>query len=188
MTRLAFLWDQSRCISCGACIAACNAANYGSSTAPNVSWNWLRTNIRRIELSNGPRPMLYLLQCQHCENPPCVTVCPTGASYRDRDGLVKINYDLCIGCRYCMVACPYDARWFNESMWAPVKCMGEECQARIAKGEQPVCVAVCPAGARGFGDLDDPGSSISRRLAESRYVKLLDNMGTRPKYFVVVGP
>lgn len=188
MTRLAFLWDQSRCISCGACIAACNAGNYKSSTSSNISWNWIRTNIKRIELDRSIRPMVLLVQCQQCENPPCVTVCPTGASYKDSEGLVKINYRLCIGCRYCMVACPYQARWFDEEIWAPVKCMGEECLERISRGERPICVAVCPANARDFGDIDDPNSSISRRLAESRYVKLLENVGTDPKYYVVVGP
>lgn len=146
------------------------------------------SNIRKVEISKGPRPMLYLIQCQHCENPPCVTVCPTGASYKDSDGLVKINYSLCIGCRYCMVACPYLARWFYEEVWAPVKCMGEECQERVARGEQPVCVAVCPAGARAFGDIDNPASEISQRLARSRYVRLLENLGTEPKYYIVVGP
>lgn len=187
MTRLAFLWDQSSCISCGGCIAACNAANYGSSTGPNYTWNWLQTNIRRIEYG-GRRPMLLLVQCQHCDDPPCVRVCPTGASYKDGDGLVKINPSLCIGCKYCMVACPYEARWLSPASGLPQKCMGEECLARIGQGLRPVCVEVCPADARDFGDLDDPSSSISRRLSSSRYVRLLEDRGTKPKYLVVVGP
>ncbi|AFA39447.1 Fe-S-cluster-containing hydrogenase components 1 [Pyrobaculum oguniense TE7] len=188
MTRLAHLWDQSRCIACGACIAACNAANYGSATEENKTWRWLRSNIRRVEVLRGPRPMLLLVQCQHCENAPCVTVCPTGASYKDVDGLVKIKPELCIGCKYCMVACPYEARWLDERTGLPEKCMGDECLSRVSQGLLPICVEVCPAGARAFGDLDDPSSEISRRLARSRYVRLLENKGTEPKYFVVVGP
>jgi len=186
--RLAHLWDQSRCIACGACIAACNAANYRSSTGENKTWGWLRSNIKRIAVEKGPRPMLLLVQCQHCENAPCVTVCPTGASYKDVDGLVKINPALCIGCKYCMVACPYEARWLDEETGLPAKCMAEECLSRVKAGLQPVCVEVCPAGARAFGDVDDPASEISRRLARSRYVRLLEEKGTSPKYFVVVGP
>jgi Fe-S-cluster-containing dehydrogenase component len=76
MTRLAHLWDQSRCIACGACIAACNAANYHSTDMINKTWGWLASNIKKVEILKGPRPMLYLIQCQHCDNPPCVTVCP----------------------------------------------------------------------------------------------------------------
>jgi len=188
MTRLAHLWDQSRCIACGACIAACNAANYNSTGRENKKWRWLASNIKRMMIVSGPRPTLYLIQCQHCDNPPCVSVCPTGASHKDVDGLVKIREELCIGCKYCMVACPYEARWLDSETGLPEKCMGDECLSRVKAGLDPVCVAVCPADARTFGDVDDPNSIISRRLARSRYVTLLENKGTRPKYFVVVGP
>ncbi|MFN3805014.1 MAG: 4Fe-4S dicluster domain-containing protein [Pyrobaculum sp.] len=187
MTRLAHLWDQSRCVLCGACIASCNAANYRSSTRENETWGWMRSNIKRFTIETGPRPMLFLIQCQHCDKAPCVTVCPTGASYRDpTDGLVKINPNLCIGCKYCMVACPYEARWLDDETGLPRKCMAGECLSRVKAGLQPVCVEVCPAGARAFGDIDDPNSEISKRLARSRYIRLLEDKGTEPKYFVVV--
>ncbi|MCS7116917.1 MAG: 4Fe-4S dicluster domain-containing protein [Nitrososphaerota archaeon] len=186
MTRLAHLWDQSRCIGCGSCIAACNTANYNSSTDENKTWKWVQSNIKSVVLLN-PRPMLYLVQCQQCDKPSCVFVCPTGASYRDKDGLVKIKDSLCIGCKYCMVACPYEARWLDPKTGLPTKCLEDECLKRVKAGELPVCVEVCPAEARAFGDIDDPSSEISQRLARSRYIRLLENKGTEPKQFIVVG-
>ncbi len=186
--RLAHLWDQSRCIGCGACIAACNAANYASSTKENKTWGWIRSNIKRITFDLHAKPYILLVQCQHCDNAPCVAVCPTGASYKDRDGLVKINPDLCIGCKYCMTACPYGARWLDEETGLPAKCMGRECLSRVSSGLEPMCVTVCPAGARAFGDIDDPNSEISQRLRKGRVIRLLEYKGTQPKYFVVVGP
>jgi Fe-S-cluster-containing dehydrogenase component len=188
MTRLAHLWVQSRCIACGACIAACKAANYYSNDMTNKTWSWLASNIKKVEILRGLRPLLYLIQCQHCDNPPCVTVCPTGASYKDMDGLVKIKPELCSGCKYCMVACPSNARWPDEETGLPRKCMEDGCLSLVKAGLDQVCVAACPADARAFGDVDDPNSEISRRLARSRYVRLLENKGTEPKCFVVVGP
>ncbi|MEM3981682.1 MAG: 4Fe-4S dicluster domain-containing protein [Thermofilum sp.] len=185
--RLAHLWDQSKCIGCGACVAACNAANYESTDAPNPTWGGLRTNILRIAFDLEAKPYLLLVQCQHCENAPCVSVCPTGASYVDGDGLVKIKPELCIGCKYCMTACPYGMRWLEPETGLPRKCMSEECLDRLKAGLQPVCVTVCPASARAFGDLDDPGSEVSKRLRGGRVIRLLANKGTKPKYFVVVG-
>lgn len=185
--RLAHLWDQSRCIGCGACISACNAANYKSTDAPNLTWGGARTNIKRIIFDLNLKPYSLLVQCQHCDSAPCVSVCPTGASYKDKDGLVKINPSLCIGCKYCMTACPYGMRWLEPETGLPRKCMGEECQSRLKDGLQPVCVTVCPADARAFGDLDDPNSPINLRLSKSRVIRLLEDKGTEPKYFVVVG-
>ena len=185
--RLAHLWDQSRCIGCGGCIVACNILNYNFTTVDNPTWGGLQTNIKRFIFNKESRPYLLLVQCQHCENAPCVAVCPTGASYIDRDGLVKIKAELCIGCKYCMTACPYGMRWLDPATGLPAKCMGEGCQERVKRGLQPMCVTVCPAGARAFGDLDDPNSEVSRRLRRSRVIRLLEYKGTKPKYFVVVG-
>ena len=139
--------------------------------------------IRRVEILRGYRPLLYLIQCQHRDVAPCITMCPTGASYKDVDGLVMIREELCIGCKYCMVACPYEVRWLDKETDLPEKCMGDECLSRVKAGLDPVCVAVCPADAGAFGDVDDPHSEISGRLAKSRYVRLLENKGTEPRWW-----
>lgn len=97
--------------------------------------------------------------CNHCENPPCVQVCPVGATYKTPDGVVLIDKNYCIGCRYCVQACPYGARYFNEDTHTADKCTW--CYHRITKGLNPACVEACPAGARIFGDLDDAASPIN---------------------------
>ncbi|MBT7188404.1 4Fe-4S dicluster domain-containing protein, partial [Candidatus Bathyarchaeota archaeon] len=137
---------------------------------------------------------------------PCTRVCPTGATYADEDGIVLINYDLCIGCRYCMAACPYNARRFN--WWDPkhetsrispvdgsVVVLNEEvplrtrgvtekctfCVHRTRDGENPKCVEVCPVSARHFGDLNDPDSEVSILRETERTINIRENLGTRPK-------
>ncbi|MGC9076639.1 MAG: 4Fe-4S dicluster domain-containing protein [Conexivisphaera sp.] len=189
--RLGFLWDMTLCVSCGACVTACSAANYPDERwMENRSWDWLTSNILLTYYDKPPTGRAYSLitSCQQCENPPCVGVCPTGASYIDKDtGLVLIDYDKCIGCRYCMAACPYGMRWLDQIHGWPNKCPGPDSQERISNGQNPACVEVCPTGARLFGDLDDPNSEISIRLKESTAVRLLEDKGTEPKYFVVVG-
>lgn len=123
------------------------------------------------------------VQCMHCTNPPCVNVCPTAANYVRADGLVLINEKRCIGCKYCVVACPYQARVFNEERGTPGKC--KLCQTRIEKGVQPACVLACPAGARYFGDLGDPGSPIARLVVSRKAVRLRDDLGTQPNIYYV---
>ena len=121
--------------------------------------------------------------CNHCSNPPCVQVCPVGATFRTKDGVVLIDQDYCIGCRYCVQACPYGARTFNEAMGVTDKCTW--CYHRITKGLKPACVEVCPAGARVFGDLNDPQSDISVFLRENRVNVLKPEMGTHPNVYYV---
>ena len=185
--RLAYLWDSRKCIACGACIINC-AANYPElmfEKEPNPMWKWLGANIRRVIREKG-KPELRLLSCQHCENAPCVTACPTGASYIEPEtGLVKLNKDKCIGCKSCIVACPYGARWLHPKTMYPEKCPGPVCEQLIARGEEPLCVAVCPAEARDFGDIDDPQSNISQKIKRHRVSRMLEHLGTEPKYFVV---
>ncbi|MEM4045169.1 MAG: 4Fe-4S dicluster domain-containing protein, partial [Fervidicoccaceae archaeon] len=168
MVRYGFLYDESRCISCLSCVIACSSNNYGEfmeDQNPNPFWRTLATNIRVVIKEVG-RAEINLLSCQHCERPPCVEVCPTGASHIDRsNGLVEIDYEKCIGCKACVTACPYNARWLDKVKMLPMKCMGEACKARVSRGELPFCVAVCPANARAFGDLDNPNSDISKRIA-----------------------
>ncbi|MDE2166872.1 MAG: 4Fe-4S dicluster domain-containing protein [Alphaproteobacteria bacterium] len=121
--------------------------------------------------------------CNHCERPPCVQVCPVGATFRTEDGVVLIDQNYCIGCRYCVQACPYGARTFSEVYAVADKCTW--CYHRITKGLKPACVEACPVGARIFGDLDDPDSDISAFVHNNRLEVLKPEMGTKPTVFYV---
>jgi len=130
------------------------------------------------------------MMCQHCEHPPCVDVCPTGASMKRADGIVLVDKHICIGCRYCMMACPYKARSFiHESMHdqkshAPRgKGTVESCTMcvhRVDRGDQPACVESCDKGAMMFGDLNDPNSEISKKLATVSSTQIRADLGTSP--------
>lgn len=142
-------------------------------------------------------------QCFHCQNPPCVDVCPVKATWMEPDGIVVVDYNWCIGCRYCMAACPYDARRFN---WADPVVPAEEvnnkqhylgnrlrkkgvvekctfCLQRSREGSQPACVEACPTGARIFGNLLDPESEIRWVLANKKVFRLKEDLGTEPKFW-----
>ena len=202
MTKLAIAISQRRCIGCQCCAEACKMEN-------NVPMGmlWSRTLTEGSEVMDaavGQFPNLSLqylpVACQHCENPACQKVCPTGATYKDDMGRVQIDYDKCIGCRMCMAACPYNARVFN---WndpvhdpdfnygdkdVPVRKKGVMekctlCKERTDRGEEPMCVVCCPTHARIFGDLDDPNSEISKLRASGNVRILLEEMGTEPQVF-----
>lgn len=142
-------------------------------------------------------------QCFHCDNPPCVDVCPVQATWREDDGLVVIDYDWCVGCRYCMAACPYDGRRFN---WSTPNVPEEEinknqhylgnrlrkkgvmekctfCVQRSRTGKNPACVDACPTGARIFGNLLDPNSTIRWVLENKKVFRLKEDLGTEPKFW-----
>ncbi len=143
------------------------------------------------------------VQCQQCERPPCVKVCPTKATWREPDGIVVIDYSWCIGCRFCLAACPYWARRFNWGIpYLPGKDLNpvmhylgnrprmrgvaEKCTfciQRTRKGKYPACVEICPVGARKFGNLLDPESEVRKVLAEKRVFRLKEELGTDPKFF-----
>jgi len=187
--RLAHVWDASRCIACGACVLACTSAN-----APEMmfreekGWKSLASNIRRIDSASPQgRPEMLLVQCQHCEQAPCISTCPFGATYHDDNGLVRLDPNRCAGCSYCVTSCPYNVRWMHPDSKLPKKCMGDGCLDLVASGQQPACVQACPAMARDFGDLNDPDSSVSITLRTKRSRRLLEHTGTEPKYFVVEG-
>ena len=186
--QLAHLFDATQCIGCQACIVACAQTNYPEMLErENKGWNFLAANIRPVRFETLARPVQLLVQCQHCEDAPCITTCPFGANYRDPEtGLVKIEPRRCVGCNYCIASCPYDVRWSHPDSGLPMKCMGEECEKLVAEGKSPACVAACPVDARLFGDVRDPESAISRRVATTRTQKLLEHKGTKPNYFVVV--
>ena len=193
MTKLAIGINLDRCIGCHTCANACKMQN---NVPDGMLWNRVITEgCDAIDGAVGEYPNLtrtYVpLACQHCENPACLKVCPTGATYKDEQGRVEIDYDRCIGCRMCMAACPFNARVFN---WGdarvPVRTRGVMekctlCKERTDAGEEPMCVVCCPTHARVFGDLDDPNSKLAQlRATKGKNVHiLLEEKGTKPQVF-----
>lgn len=205
--------NLSLCTGCRRCEFACAEEN-NTSRDPQVHY------IRVVELERGsldletsnhhyegevPRDdKIYMpISCQQCENPPCVSACPVQATWKEDDGIVVIDYDWCIGCRYCMAACPYGARHFNYSQLeiAPSDINPDQgylsnrlrplgvvekchfCLHRTRRGEDPACLEVCPVGARKFGNLLDPASEV-RRIVETKNVYVLKaELGTNPRFF-----
>ncbi len=181
--RWGMLIDTTRCSSgCDECVSACNRENglelpgqTGVDERQRPQW------IRKIELKENStgRTASLPMMCQHCAHPPCVDVCPTGASFKRADGIVLVDRHTCIGCRYCMMACPYKARSFvhepltqqNPDVPRGLGCVESctLCVHRVDRGETPACVEACAEAGHGailFGDLNDPESEISRRLRE----------------------
>jgi Fe-S-cluster-containing dehydrogenase component len=208
--------DLSRCIGCRRCVYACAKENNNSRYKPQIHF------IRVIRLKKGnlinlenaehyynpdtvpEKDYLYMpVQCQHCENPPCVKVCPVHATWKEPDGLVVVDYDWCIGCRYCMAACPYKGRVFNwaepnipkEELNTDVHYLGNRprsknivekctyCIQRIRKGRYPACVEACPTGTRKFGNLLDPDSEIRYIIDNKRVFRLKEDLNTEPKFY-----
>lgn len=190
--------DLKRCIGCQSCTMACKAEN---GTPPGIFWT------RVIEKEEGKFPFAYKvfmpLRCNHCSEPACVPVCPTGATYvREQDNLVLVDQDKCIGCHSCVVACPYQARavaedtrgYYGEQQtpyeavayqnWQPntaQKCT--LCVHRIDRGQQPACVETCPTQALIFGDLNDPRSAVSEAIAKRPSFQPNVELGTDPNVY-----
>jgi tetrathionate reductase subunit B len=178
--RFGMVIDSERCIHCAACMVACRAEN---AVPEGHSRN------RVSEEESGAYPSITVVmtpsQCMQCDDAPCVRVCPTGASYRDANGVVLINADDCIGCRYCIEACPYEARYFDEASGTVDKCTF--CGHRVAQGLEPACVTTCPTRTRVFGDLDDLSSPVARLVASGRAGVRLPEAGTKPKVYYLRG-
>lgn len=177
---------QDRCIDCERCKEACKKTNH----VPDYGY---RTTILERELIIGPeekqREFMPVL-CNHCNRPPCVRVCPTKATYKDKKtGIVRMTYKKCIGCKTCMAACPYNARYFNEEKRAIDKC--DFCfESRLSKGETiTACAAACPADVRIFGDLADPESRVYKLVHEPERVVwvLRPESGAMPNVFYTKG-
>ncbi|MBW2446691.1 MAG: 4Fe-4S dicluster domain-containing protein [Deltaproteobacteria bacterium] len=214
--------DISRCTGCRRCVHACVEEN-NQSRDPEIQWirvlEFERSEaLRGIDLKDGnpyyehkevpDEGKFYIpIACQHCEDSPCSKVCPTGATWREPDGIVVIDYDWCIGCRYCMAACPYGARHFN---WAEPNVPAEDinpdmhvignvprkrgvvekctfCIQRTRKGRYPACHEICPVGARKFGNLLDPESEIRYVMKHKRTFVLKAELETKPKFFYFWG-
>jgi len=177
--RYALAIDTPKCLNCKACVVACRAEN---GVPLGHSRNWINQETR------GQLPQLVAVfdpeQCHHCADPACVRVCPTGASWQRPDGVVVVNESDCIGCRYCMIACPYDARFFREDEGVVEKC--DFCSARLARGEVPACVETCPAKVRVFGDLNDATGQLRRVLATRQYRVKKGEAGTNPQLYYLV--
>jgi molybdopterin-containing oxidoreductase family iron-sulfur binding subunit len=194
--------DLNKCRpGCTACVDACrqenNVAFFGDERY-DVHW------IRKVSVKekdghdDTEKPMLLL--CNHCENPPCAQVCPVQATYKREDGIVIVDHHRCIGCRYCMIACPYNARYFNfkeNPEWPnterPKRSHGVTeschfCAHLLDQGQRPACVEACEnvgAGAIVVGDMNEPQSDISRLLAENPAKRLREDLGTEPKVYYI---
>jgi len=171
--------DATKCVNCHACTIACQNQN---DLVPAEYFNRLEEREYGSFPNYGRR--IIPVQCQHCDNPPCVSVCPVGASYKRKDGVVSINTNRCIGCKYCIVACPYGVRVVNEAEGYVHKC--SFCIDFVERGEQPACVTTCPMHVRTFGDLNDPNSKVAKLLAERKPVKLLKELNTNPSVFYIL--
>ncbi len=163
------------------CILACKTEN-------RVPPGLFRTRV--IEVVSGEFPDLRLELrselCNHCDNPPCVSNCPTGASFKAKDGTVRIRHSRCIGCKACIAACPYDARYIDPDGGYADKCTF--CEHLVRQGRQPACVSSCIGKSRVFGDLEDPNSLVSRLMRQSTASVLLENAGTRPNVYYIHKP
>jgi Fe-S-cluster-containing dehydrogenase component len=148
--------DLRKCVGCEACTVACNA-EWG------VPPGFARTRVRPTPIAGtfpNLRSSVSVAQCNQCDRPPCADACPSGATSQRADGIVSVDKELCIGCGFCMAACPYDARYIHPVTKKADKC--DFCLPRIERGEQPVCVATCTGNAKSFGDLEDRTSEVFR--------------------------
>ncbi len=197
MTRYAMVIDLNTCVGCNACMAACAMENQ----TPVWKNQW-RTWVHDKEIGSGEdvHRRLFPRLCNHCDNPPCLTVCPTGATYRLDSGIVKVDEALCMGCRACAMACPYNARievtyddvetgkGFYGSDYRRLRPSMDKCtfcDHRVAQGREPACVETCVGSARQFGDLDDPNDPVAQRVASGVAQPLMPHLGTEPNIYYI---
>ncbi len=183
----AFVIDLSRCIDCRACLVACSVENKVPYKHTRI---WVQDQGVQGTFPNLSRTFMPY-NCMHCDNPPCVEVCVSGATYKDQEtGLVLVDQEACIGCGFCVSACPYGARYIDESRGVVDKC--NACAQRLAVGMQPACVATCVGKSRLFGDLNDPHSEAAMALKNAKSVMRLDyeknTVDTDPNIFYINTP
>jgi len=194
--------DLNKCSSdCNVCMDACRKEN-NVAIHGDERWDihWIRkVKIKSKNLNNSGEKSVPLL-CNHCEHPPCAQVCPVQATYKRHDGIVIVDHHRCIGCRYCIIACPYNARYFNykeNDDWPnkdfPKRSHGVAeactfCAHLLDEGKQPACVEACQrinAGAIMVGDLNDPESDVSQIIANNPIKRIREDLGTEPKVYYV---
>jgi molybdopterin-containing oxidoreductase family iron-sulfur binding subunit len=204
--RYVMVIDMKRCIGCHTCAVACKQGN----NLPNdVWWNRVLTYGGPVmDTPHGTFPNLEMrfltLNCQHCEDPACVNACPAEATYKREDGIVMQNYDACLGCRLCIMACPYShVRNYNEKdpQYYLEFAVGDSCVKpqqkgtvskcnfcyyRVDRGMAPNCIEVCPARARFFGDIEDTGDEVYHLLQTRTYTQLLTDKGTKPSVYYLI--
>ena len=211
--QFAYALNLSVCIGCRRCAEACHVENNHDRPSGNSYIRVLEMKKGSMDMEQGradydgpvPKPDTFYMpvQCQQCDDAPCVKVCPVEATWKESDGIVVVDYDWCIGCRYCEAACPYHARRFN---WTKPQVPADEinpdqaylsnrvrrqgvvekctfCLHRTRKGRLPACLEACPTGARVFGNVLDPTSDIRWVLENKRVYVLKEELGTRPRFF-----
>jgi molybdopterin-containing oxidoreductase family iron-sulfur binding subunit len=211
--KFGYALNLSICVGCRRCAEACHQENNHDRPSGNSYIRVLEMQKGSLDLEKGnvtythpvadPEKFYMPVQCQQCDNPPCVHVCPVEATWKEKDGIVVVDYNWCIGCRYCEAACPYHARRFN---WTKPEVPAAEinpqqgylsnrlrpqgvmekctfCLHRTREGRLPACLEACPTGARVFGNLLDPDSEIRWVLANKRVFVLKEELGTRPSFY-----
>ena len=179
----AMLIDVRKCIGCQACTVSCIQEN----AVPEGSFRTV-VSTYSVKLTDSAQPAgTYVLPrlCNHCDNPPCIPVCPVSATYKREDGIVAVDGDRCVGCAYCVQACPYDARFINHETNKADKCTF--CAHRVEAGLLPACVETCVGGARIFGDLNDANGVLRKQLdANKDKLKVLKpEQGTKPQVYYI---
>ncbi len=173
--RYAMTMDMRRCVGCNACVLACKAEN---ALPADGFRDWIVTE------TSGKFPDLHQEirseRCNHCDHPPCVSCCPTGASHVNEGGTVLVTHEKCTGCKACIASCPYDARYIHPNGYAD-KCTF--CLHRVRAGQDPACVSICPTKSLEFGDLSDPRSKVSKLLDERKNKTLQSDRGLSPNVY-----